>query len=447
MSDRPAIPLCVSREILIESGHRCAVCGAGCPLEKAHIIPWHKTEQHIAKNLICLCANCHQRADHEKWGEKVLKEYKAKPWVHRRYEKIDSPPEVIARVLLTIQMEISNFDEKNQRFLQNAIAGFLEIRPSAVRISSIEEGSVKVSMELPASSAERLLDAYERNDPALAEYLFPLLMTDLQQVALGEQRTEMSTETVGTRPIASERLRKYVAELGFSEERLSQILSPETGFPEFHDAFAGALALIAELTRMIESIGETVRILSGVKGLCLSLEGAHSALTESIDNPDRGERLRYHINRTQMAVTELLEASMSFDRNYWERSDGAARLRAFLHHRRGGILAKDIDSFIDDLLCLRKTIDTSILLDDQGIESRRFLLSIKGVHNHASKIAFGLEHLLDGQIGVSRTVKRAMSRNGGLSLGALIQDTIASLPHHVGIIPDIWTDSVDLLSE
>jgi len=39
----------------------------------------------LVENLICLCANCHQRADSEKWGEKALLEYKRLPWIKRRF--------------------------------------------------------------------------------------------------------------------------------------------------------------------------------------------------------------------------------------------------------------------------------------------------------------------------------------------------------------------------
>jgi len=93
MSTRPAIPAEIEREILIESGHRCAVCGASIPLERAHIIPWHKSREHKAEDLICLCASCHERADKEDWGEKILREYKRRPWVIRQYEKADDIPE------------------------------------------------------------------------------------------------------------------------------------------------------------------------------------------------------------------------------------------------------------------------------------------------------------------------------------------------------------------
>jgi hypothetical protein len=111
--NRPAIPAEIAREILIESGHRCAVCGAGCPLERAHIIPWHKSREHKAEDLICLCANCHERADKEKWGEKTLRKYKQRPWVMRQYEKADDTPEPSAKA----RIEIAD-DRQNQAALE-----------------------------------------------------------------------------------------------------------------------------------------------------------------------------------------------------------------------------------------------------------------------------------------------------------------------------------------
>ena len=45
-SDRPRIPADVERQILMESGHRCAVCGEQFPLDRAHIIPWRDSHEH-----------------------------------------------------------------------------------------------------------------------------------------------------------------------------------------------------------------------------------------------------------------------------------------------------------------------------------------------------------------------------------------------------------------
>src|SRR6202035_291753 len=77
---RHSVPRDVAREVLVAAGHRCAVCGSPCPLERAHIVPWCRKRSNTEEDLICLCSNCHQRADSEKWGEKTLRRYKMKPW-------------------------------------------------------------------------------------------------------------------------------------------------------------------------------------------------------------------------------------------------------------------------------------------------------------------------------------------------------------------------------
>lgn len=167
---RPKIPAEIAREILIESGHRCAVCGESCSLEKAHIIPWCKTHEHRLENLICLCANCHTRADQEEWGAKTLHEYKRKPWILRR--GTDLPLQQPAkRVQLTLAVEFTTFDERLERLLVIALAGLLEISPDAIKICSVEKGSVKLVVELPLDAAERLVKAGESGAIALEDYL------------------------------------------------------------------------------------------------------------------------------------------------------------------------------------------------------------------------------------------------------------------------------------
>src|SRR5689334_17488346 len=109
MSSRNPIPAEVTRQLLIESGHRCAVCGAGCPLERAHIIPWHKSKEYKAEDLICLCANCHARADMEKWSEKSLREYKKRPWILRQYEEQSEGKREKRRVELQIKIHGQNY--------------------------------------------------------------------------------------------------------------------------------------------------------------------------------------------------------------------------------------------------------------------------------------------------------------------------------------------------
>jgi hypothetical protein len=175
---RPKIPAEMTREILVEAGHRCSVCGDPCPLERAHIIPWRVAKEHRAENLICLCASCHERADLEDWGEKTLRVYKGRPWILRkRGPLVESEP--TRRVTLTLDMEFESFDEKRQRLLLHALAGFLDISPDAIKIRSTDPGSVRVELELPARSARKLLDAAQTRDSTLEHFLpFELLRAE-----------------------------------------------------------------------------------------------------------------------------------------------------------------------------------------------------------------------------------------------------------------------------
>jgi len=179
MGGRPRVPTKIEEEILIEYGHRCAVCGYPCPLERAHIIPWHQSKEHKAEDMICLCANCHERADKENWGEKTLREYKRRPMVKRRFEGTDSVPEATATITLTLE-DIPGFDERLQRLLEIALAALLDISPDTVKTISVKRGSMKITIDLPAESAEKLLTAYEQNDPELRKFLVPFVLLDLR---------------------------------------------------------------------------------------------------------------------------------------------------------------------------------------------------------------------------------------------------------------------------
>lgn len=168
---RPAIPAEIKRQVLIESGHMCAVCGTPLPLELAHIIPWHKSKDHTAENLICLCANCHARADKEGWDTKTFRDYKQRPRVARNYQYISSP-EPKAEVELILNMEPSQVDEPRRMLLLILIAYILNISMDRIRITSIRKSnSITVTIELPAEAARKLLDAYERNDTELLSHL------------------------------------------------------------------------------------------------------------------------------------------------------------------------------------------------------------------------------------------------------------------------------------
>src|SRR5688500_10383793 len=100
MSDRPKIPIPIKREVLVESCHRCAVCGFGLSIELAHIIPWCQTKDHSAKNLIALCATCHEMADLQGWKSKDFEAYKKLPWALRT--NVGKPATVVQKTMVDL---------------------------------------------------------------------------------------------------------------------------------------------------------------------------------------------------------------------------------------------------------------------------------------------------------------------------------------------------------
>ncbi len=69
---------------------------------------------------------------------------------------------------------MADFSEAQERLLKYGIAGFLDIAPNEIQIIKKEEGSVKVTMKLPASAAESLIKAHQDESAALKESLRPL---------------------------------------------------------------------------------------------------------------------------------------------------------------------------------------------------------------------------------------------------------------------------------
>lgn len=180
MATRPKIPADIERALLVESGHRCAVCGESCPLERAHIIPWNKSREHKLEDLICLCASCHERADHEDWGTQVLRLYKSRPWVLRKQDD----RYVLGRkkkVRLTLDLQLGDYDGLQERIIINALAGFLSVSPESIKIDSIDEGSVILDLELPTEAADRILDAYKRRDPEMVQIIERLNILNISE--------------------------------------------------------------------------------------------------------------------------------------------------------------------------------------------------------------------------------------------------------------------------
>lgn len=77
MESRPKIPKALERDVLLESGHRCAIptCRQTA-MQIHHIVPWEKCHKHEFDNLIVLCPNCHTRAHNGEIDRKSITLYK-----------------------------------------------------------------------------------------------------------------------------------------------------------------------------------------------------------------------------------------------------------------------------------------------------------------------------------------------------------------------------------
>ncbi len=199
-ASRPRIPREVERQVLTEAGHRCAVCGESCPVERAHIVPWRRVKEHTAENLICLCANCHRRADAEKWGAKTLQVYKLKPWVLRKgidRAKICSR----SKVEIKLALDLDEFDENYRRLLVHGLAGFLGISPDDVQIVSVGHGSVKVVLELPSVDALILERAFRGQNETFDLFLGTLPVSEVRLEEYGEGEESKASGEEGGLPV------------------------------------------------------------------------------------------------------------------------------------------------------------------------------------------------------------------------------------------------------
>jgi tetratricopeptide (TPR) repeat protein len=93
-------------------------------------------------------------------------------------------------------MEYATFDARAERLLVHALAAFLDIPPEAVKVCSVEEGSVKLVVELSADAAEQLLEASESGVISLEDYLDSL--GEIKVNAAPEASESSIVETVGS---------------------------------------------------------------------------------------------------------------------------------------------------------------------------------------------------------------------------------------------------------
>ncbi len=178
MSDRPAIPIDIQRDLLFECRYRCACDCEPVSLEKAHIIPWSKSKDHSAPNLVVLCANCHTRSHVENWPESQLRRFKERPCALERDRMPVVSGEQKAMVDLIVSTNVDSMtDRQRLRFAMIAAAyAGVEFREVSV-VAVAPTNSSLVRVEMPRSAAERLILGFQSEDPRLASFLNEFAVT------------------------------------------------------------------------------------------------------------------------------------------------------------------------------------------------------------------------------------------------------------------------------
>ena len=171
-NNRPAIPIAIRREVLFEARHHCAVCCNPLPLEQAHVIPWNESREHSVANLIALCANCHSRADGEKWGVKVLRKFKSDPCILARKSNAPegSTSHLVQLVEVLVQKKVEEMMLRSSQ-LGSAVAAYTTA-PGEVEVVSVgPANSSRVVLRLPRAAAQKFLAGFQRHDPLLLAFL------------------------------------------------------------------------------------------------------------------------------------------------------------------------------------------------------------------------------------------------------------------------------------
>ena len=127
---QPPVPPNIKRQLLLETGYRCAICGERFPLEFHHIVPFAEVREHLPGRMIVLCANCHRQAHDCAWEEEVLTNCKRTPWTAWAFRNLDlGPPVTITRPLA---ISPAFCEPHSARLYEAALAARLGVPPAAV---------------------------------------------------------------------------------------------------------------------------------------------------------------------------------------------------------------------------------------------------------------------------------------------------------------------------
>ncbi len=204
MSSRPALPKQIQDDLMFECRYRCACDCEPVSLEKAHIIPWRETQDHSFENLVVLCANCHTRADKEKWPEAHFRRFKQQPCAKERDRLPPISPEQKLLVDMILARDLEALDGRQKQQLVYRVAAVVDIHVEAMRVVEMfPTNSSLVRLEMPRSAAERLIRNFLAEDPRLASFLDDFAKSEALVyfgAAGGIKRIETARPTPAERP-------------------------------------------------------------------------------------------------------------------------------------------------------------------------------------------------------------------------------------------------------
>jgi hypothetical protein len=71
-------PTAVRRELLVESGHACAICRQSAPPQFHHMLEWSKVRHHNPQHMLHLCGACHDKCSNGQIDRQAQIMYKAR---------------------------------------------------------------------------------------------------------------------------------------------------------------------------------------------------------------------------------------------------------------------------------------------------------------------------------------------------------------------------------
>ena len=176
------------------------------PLQRAHIRRWSESQDHSASNLVALCANCHSRADNEKWGANFLKRYKKNPCALAAH----LPPAVTAEQKAIIDIVVNSEPEsmtENQRLrFVSMIAAYAGVHIGEIQLHSVSRAnSSLLRLSAPKTAGKKLAVGFEQHDPVLKAFLEDFELLGITIVP-SEQKENPEAQTTDTTEKGLERL-------------------------------------------------------------------------------------------------------------------------------------------------------------------------------------------------------------------------------------------------